>query len=81
LNYSVPVFKSLRPWVKFEVRNAFNKTPLIGSNVTITPNASSPLDSLGLPTGYTKGASFGKGTATTHFPFPREILLSMGFHF
>jgi hypothetical protein len=81
LNYSVPVFKSLRPWVKFEVRNAFNKTPLIGSNITVTPDNNSPLDSLGLRTGYVKGASFGKGTSTAHYPFPREIFISMGFRF
>jgi hypothetical protein len=81
VNYSVPVFRTWRPWVKFEVRNAFNKVPLIGYNTTVTPDNNSPLDNLGLRTGYVKGASFGKGTSTAHYPFPREIFLSMGFRF
>ena len=62
LNYNVPVFRTLRPWVKFDVFNLFNNEKLIAWNTTITQNpAASPEDSLGLATDYTKGATFGNG--------------------
>jgi outer membrane receptor for ferrienterochelin and colicin len=86
LNYELPVWKTARPWFKAELRNAFNKQPLIRFNTTITPDPNSPLDELGLPTGFTRGANFGKGTqgadvVGAHYPIPREFLLSVGFRF
>jgi hypothetical protein len=86
LHYDVPVYKSARPFIKAELRNAFNKQPLIGHNVTVTPDANSPVDALGLRTGYTRGANFGKPlnshTATDpHVPYPRELRFSVGFRF
>ena len=81
LTYGVPVFKSLRPWAKFEVRNMFNSTPLIAFNTTVTPDPNSPRDALGIPTGFIRGTQFGRGTATTHYPFPREFLMSVGIRF
>ena len=35
----------------------------------------------GIPTGYIKGANFGKGTGTGNYPFPREYFLTVGFRF
>jgi len=86
LHYDVPVYKSARPFIKAELRNAFNKQPLIGHNVTVTPDANSPVDALGLPTGYVRGANFGRPlnshTATDpHVPYPRELRFSVGFRF
>ena len=83
LNYEVPVYKSARPFVKAELRNAFNTQPLIGFDTTVTPDPSSPRDELGLPTGYIRGANFGtplnSHTATgPHVPFPREFRFSVG---
>ncbi|HSL21617.1 MAG TPA: TonB-dependent receptor [Vicinamibacterales bacterium] len=68
LNYGIPVFKSLRPWVKFEVLNVFNNQKLIAWNTSIRPDATSPKDANGLPTGYTKGSTFGTGTSNAHYP-------------
>jgi hypothetical protein len=68
LNYAVPVFRSLRPWVKFEVLNVLNNQKLIGWNTSVRPDANSPLDGNGLPTGYVEGTLFGKGAANTHYP-------------
>jgi hypothetical protein len=68
LGYNVPVFKTLRPWLKFDVYNAFNNQKLIAYNTTVNPDPNSPLDSLGLRTGYIKSASFGKATSNGHFP-------------
>jgi hypothetical protein len=39
------------------------------------------VDSLGIPTGFIKGANFGKGTTTSHYPFPREYFLTIGIRF
>ncbi|HVR70201.1 MAG TPA: TonB-dependent receptor [Vicinamibacteria bacterium] len=86
LNYEVPIVKSWRPWLKVEMRNVFNKQPLVGYNTTVTADANSPRDALGLPTGYTRGSAFGTATADwdanfAHLPRPREFRFSLGFRF
>jgi hypothetical protein len=86
LNYEIPLVKSWRPWFKAELRNVFNTQPLIGYNTTVTADASSPRDALGLPTGYTRGSAFGTATADwdanfPHIPRPREFRFSLGFRF
>jgi hypothetical protein len=86
LHYDVPVYKRARPFIKAELRNAFNKQPLIGFNTTVSVDPNSPVDALGLPTGFTRGANFGtplnSHTATSpHVPYPRELLFSVGFRF
>ena len=42
LNYDVPVWKKVRPYVKFDLRNVFNSQPLIGFDTTLIPNNSGP---------------------------------------
>jgi hypothetical protein len=86
LNYDIPVYKSARPFFKAELRNAFNKQPLIGFDTTVTPDPNSTRDALGLPTGFIRGANFGTPlnaqTATgPHVPFPRELRFSVGLRF
>jgi hypothetical protein len=65
INYNVPVFRSLRPWVKFDVYNLFDNQKLIAWNTTVTGDPNSPLDSVGIPTGFTRSTSFGKATGNT----------------
>jgi Carboxypeptidase regulatory-like domain len=81
LTYSLPLHKTLNVWVKGEMRNMFNSTPLISYNTTVSPDANSPKDALGLPTGFIKGANFGKGTGTGNYPFPREFFVTVGLRF
>jgi hypothetical protein len=89
VNYDVPVFRALRPWVKVDVYNALNNQKLIRWNTTVAADATSQRDELGLPTGYVKGPSFGKATSTTNFPIPfqgnngggRTLRMSFGFRF
>jgi outer membrane receptor protein involved in Fe transport len=81
LTYEVPVWKTARPYFKAEARNAFNAQPLIQYNTTISVDPNSPLDSLGLPTGYITGPNFGKDTSNAHTPIPREFRMSVGFRF
>ena len=70
VGYNVPVFKTLRPYVKFDIYNALNNQKQIQWNTTVTPDPVSPKDAMGLATGYRKGASFGKATSNQHFPIP-----------
>jgi hypothetical protein len=65
ITYEVPVFRTLRPWLKFDVYNLFNNQKLIAWNTTISRNAAGPVDELGIPTTFTEGAAFGTATADT----------------
>jgi hypothetical protein len=87
--YNIPVWKSARPWIKFEVYNVLDNEKLIGWDVTVTPDPNSPKDASGLPTGYIKGANFGKAIQDTgSFPQPvpgtiggRLFRMALGFRF
>jgi len=65
INYNVPVFRTLKPWIKLDVYNLFDNNKLIAWNTTITQNKAAGVDSLGLATNYTQGASFGRATGNT----------------
>jgi outer membrane receptor protein involved in Fe transport len=65
INYNVPVFRSLRPWVKFDVYNLFDNLKVIAYNTTVSQNPASAKDNLGLATGYTPSATFGTATGNT----------------
>ena len=88
VNYSIPVWRTLRPYVKFEVLNAFNNQKLIGHDVVVSADPNSPLDALGLPTGYIQGARFGQATRNLDYPTwrpgfdgGRTFLLAFGLRF
>jgi hypothetical protein len=70
ISYNIPVFGSLKPWVKFDIYNVLNNQKLIQYNTTVRQDPASPLDALGYRTGYLKGTAFGTGTANTHYPVP-----------
>jgi hypothetical protein len=74
VTYQVPVWKTLRPWLKVEVLNALNNDKLITWDTTLTVDAASALDADGLPTGYVKGPRFGQGTSTANYARPRPGL-------
>jgi hypothetical protein len=80
VQYSFPIVR-VTPWIKFDVRNVFNKTPLVAFNTTITPDSNSPLDAFGYPTGYTKNATFGRPTSTLNYALPRQYLLYAGVRY
>jgi hypothetical protein len=67
INYNIPVFRSLKPWVKFDVYNLFNNQKLIAWSTTIRQDPATPTDSLGLRTGYvpTTPPTFGTATGNT----------------
>ena len=80
-NYNIPIWGSLRPWLKVEYYNVFTSQPLYRWNIAVTPDSASTKDAMGLPTGYKKGSNYGKGTANTHYPIPRRFQMSFGFRF
>ena len=68
VNYSIPVWDSLSPWIKFELFNALNNDKQIFGDTAVSLDPSSPVDELGIPTGFTRGPSFGEPTSVDHFP-------------
>jgi hypothetical protein len=74
VTYQVPVWRTLRPWLKLEVLNVMDNNKLIAWDTTIAVDPASALDADGLPTGYLKGARFGQGTSTSAYPRPRPGL-------
>jgi hypothetical protein len=71
VSYQVPVWRTVRPWIKFELFNVMNNNKLIAWTTTVTPDATSPLDVNGLPTGYVKATNF--GTARSNADYPRPL--------
>jgi hypothetical protein len=74
VTYQVPVWRTLRPWLKLEVLNVMDNNKLIAWDTTIAVDPASALDADGLPTGYLRGARFGQGTSTAAYPRPRPGL-------
>jgi hypothetical protein len=88
INYELPLYKTARPWLKFDVYNLFNDLTVIRHNTTVNPDPNSPLDSMGLPTGFIKGPQFGQATSTSAYPVPfqgqrggRTFRVALGFRF
>jgi outer membrane receptor protein involved in Fe transport len=85
LTYDIPVYRSLRPYVKLDVRNIFNDQTLGagigGTNTTISPDEDGPRDANGIPTTFTRSPSFGEAVANNSYPIPRELRLAVGFRF
>lgn len=88
VTYSLPLWSTVKPWIKLEVLNAVNNQKLISWDTTVTPNAAGPLDSLGLPLTYVQGARFGQATRNGNYPSyrpgfdgGRTFIGAMGFRF
>jgi hypothetical protein len=81
LNYEVPLFKSFRPYVKFDVRNVFNSKAQVLGNTAVSQDPNSPVDSLGLRTGFRTGATYLAPRNNLDYQLPREYRFSIGFRF
>ena len=68
VNYNIPVVGTVKPWLRFDVFNLFNNNKLISWNTTVRPDPTSPLDALGLRTGFVRGSLFGQATTPNNFP-------------
>ena len=81
LHYDIPVWRDLRPWLKFDWYNVTNNDKLVLFNTTIRHDSSGPTDALGIPTMYTEGINFGEATSAGHYPSARSFLISLGLRF
>jgi outer membrane receptor protein involved in Fe transport len=70
VSYQIPVWKTLRPWIKFEMFNVLNNDKLIGWTTTVTPDPASPLDENGLRTGFVRASNFGQARSNADYPRP-----------
>jgi outer membrane receptor protein involved in Fe transport len=64
INYKIPVFRTLSPWLKFDVYNLFDNEKLIAWSTSLKQDPNSPKDNLGLATGYLPSNAKTYGTAT-----------------
>lgn len=71
VTYAVPVWQSVRPWVKLEALNVLNNDALIAWNTTVSADMAGPKDADGLPLNYIKNVNFGKAAGTASYPRPR----------
>jgi outer membrane receptor protein involved in Fe transport len=88
VGYNVPVWGSVRPYLKFEVLNALNNRKLIAFDTTVSANWDGPVDALGIPTTFVRGPRFGEGSSNIHYPTwrsgqngSRAFLLALGLRF
>ncbi len=81
VQYRVPIWRSVEPWIKFELRNMFNEDALQTFDTTVTPNNNGPLDADGLPTEFIRSPTFGQATSEASHVVPREYLISAGIRF
>ncbi len=91
--YSIPVWRSVEPWVKFTVTNVTNESNLVLFNTTINPNCATattsggcsgiagPVDGQGLPTTFTRSAAFGTARSAADHQIPREYFINVGIRF
>jgi hypothetical protein len=70
LTYSVPVWKTARPWVKVEFYNLLNNQKQVAWDRTVTPDNNGPKDTSGLPLNYIQGPRFGQATDDIQYPQP-----------
>jgi hypothetical protein len=81
VSYQIPIWRTLGPWFKFEMFNVLNNQPLMRYNTTVTADLNGPVDAMGLPLNFIRGANFGQATTATHYPRPRTFQMALGFRF
>jgi hypothetical protein len=88
VRYEIPTFSSLRPWVKIDVFNAFNNQKQVAWDTTVLQDQTSPVDALGLHTGYRPANTFGNALSNEAFPMSspgetggRTFRIAAGFSF
>jgi hypothetical protein len=87
INCSAPGFRSVKPFLKFDIFNVLNNVKRIGFNTAVVPDPNSPTDALGLPTGYLPGPQFGQVQENRNFPASlgvgsgRTFRVAVGFRF
>jgi outer membrane receptor for ferrienterochelin and colicin len=85
--YEIPLWRTLRPWIKLELYNIFDNDKQIGWNNAVLADQTSPFDANGLPTGYIKPSNFGTARNNGDYPLSvpggggRSFLMAFGLRF
>lgn len=81
LNYDIPIWKTVAPWIKLDVRNLLNYDEPTGWNVSVRPTPGGPVDQFGIPTTFVKASTFGNPRNNLDFVTPREYRFAVGVRF
>jgi hypothetical protein len=79
--YQIPVWRSVEPWIKLQVRNVFNSTPKLTWDTFVAADFSGPVDANGIPTQFIKSPTYGEALSPADYHPGREILVSLGIRF
>ena len=79
--YQIPVWRSVEPWIKLQVRNLFNTTPKLTWDTTVQADFGGPVDGDGIPTQFIESPTYGEALSPSDYYPGREILLSLGIRF
>ncbi|HXG90224.1 MAG TPA: TonB-dependent receptor [Vicinamibacterales bacterium] len=78
LNYQIPIFKTIGPFLKVDVFNVLNNDTLTSFDVNVNVDPNSSRDALGLPTGFIERPSFGTATGNGNYPEQRRYQFAFG---
>lgn len=79
--YSIPVWRSVAPWIKLQVRNVFNSTPKLNWDTAVIADPTGPIDTNGIPTEFIKSPTYGEALSPSDYYPGREFLVSLGIRF
>lgn len=81
LNYTLPIWKDLDAWIKFDMTNVFNDDSQIEGIINVDDVPGSPVDAFGLPTQFQAGSRHLEAGGNADFVAPREYQFTVGFRF
>jgi outer membrane receptor protein involved in Fe transport len=79
--YQIPVWRSVEPWIKIQVRNLFDTTPKRNWDIGVAPDFAGPVDANGIPTEFIRSPTYGEAFSPSDYYPGREFLVSLGIRF
>ena len=79
--YRVPVWRSVEPWIKLQVRNLLNSTPKLNWDTEVIADFAGPVDANGMPTEFIRSPTYGEALSPSDYYPGREFLISLGIRF
>jgi hypothetical protein len=70
ITYRIPAWRTVTPWAKVELYNAFNNQKQIAWDRTVAVDPAGGVDANGIPVAYLQGPRFGQVTADNQYPQP-----------
>ncbi len=79
--YRLPLGSRWEPWLKLELRNAFDADGLASFNTFVSADMQGPTDADGLPVDFVRSPGFGEATTPLDYQTPREVRATVGIRF